>query len=179
LHHRVGGTTVYVTHDQIEAMTMADKIVVMQGGHVEQIGAPLELYDNPNNVFVAGFIGSPAMNFVRGRVARNGSAAVVTPEGETIPAPDAPGMDEGREVVLGMRPEHLTLVDGDLGFSAQVVVTEPTGSEVQILAKHGADDVVAVFRERFMPSPGQVIRLAPDLGHAHVFDAETGRVLRA
>jgi multiple sugar transport system ATP-binding protein len=88
-------------------------------------------------------------------------------------------MDEGREVVLGMRPEHLTLVDGELGFSAQVMVTEPTGSEVQILAKHGADDVVAVFRERFMPAPGQVIRLAPDLGHAHMFDAGTGQVLRA
>jgi multiple sugar transport system ATP-binding protein len=179
LHQRVGGTTVYVTHDQIEAMTMADKIVVMQGGYVEQIGAPLELYDKPDNIFVAGFIGSPAMNFVRGRVVRNGSPAVVTPEGETIPAPDAPGMDEGREVVLGMRPEHLTLVDGELGFSAQVMVTEPTGSEVQILAKHGADDVVAVFRERFMPAPGQVIRLAPDLGHAHMFDAGTGQVLRA
>jgi multiple sugar transport system ATP-binding protein len=151
----------------------------MQGGYVEQIGAPLELYDKPDNIFVAGFIGSPAMNFVRGRVVRNGSPAVVTPEGETIPAPDAPGMDEGREVVLGMRPEHLTLVDGELGFSAQVMVTEPTGSEVQILAKHGADDVVAVFRERFMPAPGQVIRLAPDLGHAHMFDAGTGQVLRA
>jgi multiple sugar transport system ATP-binding protein len=179
LHHRVGETTVYVTHDQIEAMTMADKIVVMQAGHVEQIGAPLDLYDKPDNIFVAGFIGSPAMNFVRGRVTRNGSAAVVTPEGEVIPAPDVPGMEDGRDVVLGMRPEHLTLAEGDLGFATTVSVTEPTGSEVQVLGKHGADDVVAVFRERFMPEPGQVIRLAPDLDHAHVFDAETGRVLRA
>ncbi len=179
LHHRVGETTIYVTHDQIEAMTMADKIVVMQVGNIEQVGAPLDLYDRPDNLFVAGFIGSPAMNFVRGRVARNGAAAVVTPEGETIPAPDVPGMEVGREVILGMRPEHLTLAADGQGFAARVVVTEPTGSEVQVLAKHGADDVVAVFRERFMPDPGQVIRLVPDLAHAHVFDAETGLVLRA
>ena len=179
LHHRVGETTIYVTHDQIEAMTMADRIVVMQAGYVEQIGAPLDLYDRPDNIFVAGFIGSPAMNFVRGRATRNGGAAVVTPEGETIQAPDVPGMEDGREVILGMRPEHLTLVGDGHGFAAEVVVTEPTGSEVQVLAKHGADDVVAVFRERFMPKPGQVIRLAPNLANAHVFDAATGRVLRA
>ncbi len=179
LHQRVGETTIYVTHDQIEAMTMADKIVVMQGGNVEQIGAPLDLYDRPDNIFVAGFIGSPAMNFLRGRARRSGGAAVITPEGETIPAPDVPGLEDGREVVLGMRPEHLTLAEGDTGFAARVVVTEPTGSEVQVLAKHGSDDVVAVFRERFMPAPDQVIRLSPDLAHAHVFDAATGNVLRA
>jgi multiple sugar transport system ATP-binding protein len=179
LHYRVGETTIYVTHDQIEAMTMADKIVVMQSGNIEQIGAPLELYDRPDNRFVAGFIGSPAMNFVRGRVARNAAAEVVTPEGETIPAPDVPGMEDGREVILGIRPEHLTHATDGQGFAASVVVTEPTGSEVQVLAKHGEDDVVAVFRERFMPEPGQVIRLMPDLANTHVFDAKTGRVLRA
>ncbi len=179
LHQRVGETTVYVTHDQIEAMTMADKIVVMQAGRVEQMGAPLELYDAPDNVFVAGFIGSPAMNFLRGRATRNGVAAVVTPEGETIPAPDVPGFEEGREVILGVRPEHLTLAPGGQGFAARVIVTEPTGSEVQVLAKHGDDDVVALFRERFLPEPGAVVRLVPDLAHAHVFDAASGQVLRA
>ena len=179
LHQRVGGTTIYVTHDQIEAMTMADKIVVMQGGYVEQIGAPLELYDKPTNLFVAGFIGSPAMNFLRGRVTQNGTGAVVTPEGETIPAPQAPGMEEGRDVILGVRPEHLTLSDSERGFAAEVVVTEPTGSEVQISAKHGADDVVAVFRERIQPRPGETIRLIPDTARAHLFDPETGRALRA
>jgi multiple sugar transport system ATP-binding protein len=178
LHQRVGGTTIYVTHDQIEAMTMADKIVVMQGGNVEQIGAPLELYDLPNNLFVAGFIGSPAMNFVRGKVLRNGSVGVLTPEGETITAPDRRGMENGREVVLGIRPEHLKLVEGGAGFAATVSVVEPTGAEVQILGKHGSDDIVAVFRERFMPKPGEVIRLAPDISHAHVFDADSGHVLR-
>ena len=175
LHQRVGETTVYVTHDQIEAMTMADKIVVMQGGRVEQMGAPLDLYDAPQNVFVAGFIGSPAMNFLRGRVARNGVAAVRTPEGETIAVPEVPGLEEGREVILGMRPEHLALARDGQGFAAQVVVTEPTGSEVQVLGKHGADDVVALFRERFLPAPGETIRLVPNLAHAHVFDAGDGQ----
>jgi multiple sugar transport system ATP-binding protein len=179
LHQRVGETTVYVTHDQIEAMTMADKIVVMQAGLIEQMGAPLDLYDAPDNLFVAGFIGSPAMNFIRGRVTRNGVAAVATPEGETILAPDGPGLEEGREVILGMRPEHLALAPDGQGFAARVVVTEPTGSEVQVLAKHGDDDVVALFRERFLPQPGEVVRLVPDLARAHVFDAATGRVLRA
>jgi multiple sugar transport system ATP-binding protein len=179
LHQRVGGTTIYVTHDQIEAMTMADKIVVMQGGKVEQIGAPLNLYDRPDNLFVAGFIGSPAMNFVRGKVKRNGAIGVITREGETIPAPDAPGMEEGRDVVLGMRPEHITLAGDGQGFAATVTVVEPTGAEVQVLGRHGSDHVVAIFRERFMPKPGEVIRLAPSVNHAHVFDAESGQAIRA
>jgi multiple sugar transport system ATP-binding protein len=178
LHQRVGGTTIYVTHDQIEAMTMADKIVVMQGGNVEQIGAPLDLYDQPDNLFVAGFIGSPAMNFVRGKVKRNGSVGVTTAEGEIIPAPDRPGMEDGRDVVLGIRPEHMALAKNGEGFSATVSVVEPTGAEVQVLGTHGASDIVAVFRERFMPRPGEVIRLTPDISHAHVFDAGSGRVLR-
>ncbi|MEL6235830.1 MAG: TOBE domain-containing protein, partial [Pseudomonadota bacterium] len=182
LHQRVGGTTIYVTHDQIEAMTMADKIVVMQGGNVEQIGAPLELYDRPDNLFVAGFIGSPAMNFLRGRMTRDNGPVVVTPEGERIAAPEIPTAREGAEVVLGTRPEHLTLVteaQDSQGFAAEVVVTEPTGAEVQIVAKHGQDEVIGVFRERLQPRPGDTLRFAPDLAHAHLFDAETGRVLRA
>ncbi|MEO0820083.1 MAG: sn-glycerol-3-phosphate ABC transporter ATP-binding protein UgpC [Pseudomonadota bacterium] len=184
LHQRVGGTTIYVTHDQIEAMTMADKIVVMQGGHVEQIGAPLELYDRPNNLFVAGFIGSPAMNFLRGRAslngaAANGMAAVVTPEGEHVPVSRVPGLEEGREVVLGIRPEHLMLTDEGEGFGAEVVVTEPTGSEVQVIGKHGEDEIVAVFRERFMPEPGARLRFRPDAERIHLFDAASGAVLRA
>ena len=179
LHEKLAATMIYVTHDQIEAMTMADKIVVMQNGYVEQMGAPLDLYDAPDNLFVAGFIGSPAMNFLRGRVARNGMPSIVTPEGESIAAPEVPGLEEGREVILGTRPEHLALAPDGQGFAARVVVTEPTGSEVQVLAKHGDDHIVALFRERFLPEPGSVVRLAPDLRHAHVFDVETGRVMRA
>ncbi len=175
LHQRVGGTTVYVTHDQIEAMTMADQIVVMQGGHVEQIGAPLELYDHPANQFVAGFIGSPAMNFVNGRARRDAAGlAVVTDGGETVRAPQ-----DGQAVVMGFRPEHLTVTEGAEGIGVEVVVVEPTGSEIHVAAKHGRDDVTAVFRERLALSPGQRIRLVPDLARAHLFDAETGRTLRA
>ncbi|MEM1384402.1 MAG: sn-glycerol-3-phosphate ABC transporter ATP-binding protein UgpC [Pseudomonadota bacterium] len=180
LHQRVGGTTVYVTHDQIEAMTMADQIVVMQGGHVEQIGAPLDLYDRPDNLFVAGFIGSPAMNFLRGELAANGAGpCVMTPEGEAIPAPDVPGAEQGQKVVLGIRPEHLSLSSNGAGIAAEVVVTEPTGSEVQVVARHGPDEVIAVFRERLQPTPGETLRLVPSREHLHLFDAETGRALRA
>jgi multiple sugar transport system ATP-binding protein len=178
LHLRVGGTTIYVTHDQIEAMTMADKIVVMQGGHVEQIGAPLDLYDRPDNIFVAGFIGSPAMNFLRGKIRLNGSPALVTDSGETVPLPDSRGAGDGHEVILGIRPEHLQLSQTSEGISADVVVTEPTGSEVLIVAKHGGDDINAVFRERFQPAPGERLRFVPNPGHIHLFDAATGKALR-
>ena len=176
LHQRVGGTTIYVTHDQIEAMTMADRIVVMQGGNVEQIGAPLDLYDRPANQFVAGFIGSPAMNFIRGRAQRNGAGLeVVTEAGERLRAPEAAARD-GQPIVLGFRPEHLTF-GADGGFDAEVLVTEPTGSEIQVVARHGSDEVVAVFRERLSLTPGERIRLAPDVARAHLFDGETGRTL--
>ncbi len=179
LHQRVGGTTVYVTHDQIEAMTMADKIVVMQGGYVEQIGTPLDLYDAPRNVFVAGFMGSPAMNFLRGKVRRSGGAAqVLTGAGEVLDVPEAPGLEDGRDVIMGFRPEHLTLAGEGGGFAADVVVTEPTGSEIHVVAKHGQDEIVAVFRERHLLRSGERIRLAPDLARAHVFDAESGLALR-
>jgi multiple sugar transport system ATP-binding protein len=180
LHQRVGGTTVYVTHDQIEAMTMADQIVVMQGGHVEQIGAPLELYDHPANQFVAGFIGSPAMNFVKGRARRDDAGlSVITEGGETVRAPQDAAVTDGQPVVMGFRPEHLTVTDGDEGIGVEVVVVEPTGSEIHVAATHGADAVTAVFRERLALSPGQRIRLSPDLARAHLFDAGTGRTLRA
>ncbi len=180
LHQRVGGTTIYVTHDQIEAMTMADKIVVMQGGNVEQIGAPLDLYDRPDNLFVGGFIGSPSMNFLKGNARVNGAGpAFVSTAGETVPLAPAAPVSDGQEIVLGVRPEHLTLGNGVDGIAAEVVVTEPTGSEVQIVAQHGADEISAVFRERFQPAPGTPLRLVPDPAHIHVFDAATGQAMRA
>jgi multiple sugar transport system ATP-binding protein len=179
LHQRVSGTTIYVTHDQIEAMTMADKIVVMQGGHVEQIGAPLELYDRPDNLFVAGFIGSPAMNFLRGEIRIDDTPRLLTKAGDSISVRPGPGVENGREIILGIRPEHLRLANGSGGVSANVVVTEPTGSEVQIVAKHGGEDMIAVFRERLQPAPGDTLRLTPDPAHIHLFDTETGKALRA
>ena len=176
LHQRLRTTTVYVTHDQIEAMTMADKIVVMHDGIVEQIGAPLELYDNPSNRFVAGFIGSPAMNFMDGHLqGANGAAVLRTDSGIELPLRDAPAASDGRPAVYGVRPEHFVLADD--GAEASVVVVEPTGSEIQVVADMGGDHVVAVFRERHDLQPGQKIRLQPDPDLVHLFDRETGQRL--
>jgi multiple sugar transport system ATP-binding protein len=148
LHQRLRTTSVYVTHDQIEAMTMADKIVVMNNGRVEQIGSPLDLYDNPANLFVAGFIGSPAMNFL-------------------------PEKRNGRDVLLGVRPEHLDVAAD--GLAAEVVVVEPTGADTQIFCKVDGVDVTAVVRERHTFHPGEAVHLKPKL--TYVFDAASGNRL--
>ena len=174
LHQRLKTTTVYVTHDQIEAMTMADKIVVMQDGNVEQMGAPLELYDRPANKFVAGFIGSPAMNFVEGVVKSvNGRIVVETPNGSHLPVDEVPPGAEGRTVIYGIRPEHLEFADD--GISCDVIVVEPTGSETQVNARIGAQDIIAIFRDRRMVQPGDKIHLKPRASAAHLFDKDTGK----
>jgi multiple sugar transport system ATP-binding protein len=175
LHQRLKTTTVYVTHDQIEAMTMADKIVVMNEGRIEQIGAPLELYDRPANLFVAGFIGSPAMNFMKGKLAVNGSTAVQSESGLALPVATAPADSNGRPVVYGIRPEHLHIADE--GLPAEVIVVEPTGSETQVFAKVGGQEIVAVMRERVNIGPGDLIHLRPDARAVHLFDAPSGRRL--
>ncbi len=168
LHQRLKTTTVYVTHDQIEAMTMADKIVVMHDGLVEQIGAPLELYDRPANRFVAGFIGSPAMNFLPAR-ANGGGLSLAS--GFSMPLPK--NLQNNAEVILGIRPEHLEIAAD--GFEAEVVVIEPTGSETQLFARVGGQEIAAVFRERHQFSPGQRIRLRPRADCMHLFDPSSGR----
>jgi multiple sugar transport system ATP-binding protein len=168
LHQRLGTTTIYVTHDQIEAMTMADKIVVMQGGHVEQIGAPLDLYDRPANMFVAGFIGSPAMNFLKGRI--EGGAFRVG--GLSLPLPDTRGAPEGTPVVYGIRPEHWRL--DSAGVPAVVRLVEPTGSETQVVAEVEGTRVVCAFRERVLQHPGEILHMTPDPGCVHLFDDATG-----
>ena len=173
LHQRLKTTTVYVTHDQIEAMTMADKIVVMHDGVVEQIGAPLELYDRPDNLFVASFIGSPAMNFLRGEIAADG-APVFQGNGVSLQLSGAAGIDRGDRAVLGIRPEHLRLSED--GFPVTITVVEPTGSEVQLIGRTpGGEDVVANFRERHSFNPGETIRLSADPRLIHLFHGETGR----
>jgi multiple sugar transport system ATP-binding protein len=174
LHQRLKTTTVYVTHDQIEAMTMADKIVVMNGGRVEQIGAPLDLYDRPNNIFVAGFIGSPSMNFLKGAIRAVGFEG---PGGARLPLVAAPTGSDGQPAVYGVRPEHFTIADD--GAEATVHVVEPTGSETQIVAHIGGTEVVAAFRERHAFKPGDKIRLKPDPRLAHLFDASSGQRLIA
>jgi multiple sugar transport system ATP-binding protein len=173
LHQRLKTTTIYVTHDQIEAMTMADKIVVMHDGNVEQIGRPLDLYDRPDNLFVAMFIGSPAMNTLAGRV---GAGGFEGSGGVALPLTERPKGLNGGPVVLGVRPEHLRL--SDEGFPVTISVVEPTGSELQIIGRTaGGEEIVANFRERHPFSPGETVRLAPEPGLIHLFDAETGRRL--
>jgi multiple sugar transport system ATP-binding protein len=175
LHQRLKTTTVYVTHDQIEAMTMADKIVVMNEGKVEQIGAPLDLYDRPQNLFVAGFIGSPAMNFLKGAIRANGRLAFEGPGGAHLPLSNAPAGSDGRPAVYGVRPEHFLLADD--GAEAMIQVVEPTGSEIQIVAAIGGAEIVAAFRERHPFKPGETIRLKPDPRLVHLFDAQSGQRL--
>ena len=176
LHQRLKTTSVYVTHDQIEAMTMADQIVVMRDGLVEQRGKPLELYDRPANLFVAGFIGSPAMNFLPATV--DGGHLRLS-DGVSIPVPSRAQVSSGQKVVFGARPEHLTLASGNEGLGATVVVVEPTGADTQVFAKHGDTEITAVFRERHDFRSGESIRLVPDHERTHLFDAESGKSLKS
>ncbi|MFM8701139.1 MAG: ABC transporter ATP-binding protein [Hyphomicrobiales bacterium] len=175
LHQRLKTTTIYVTHDQVEAMTMADRIVVMHDGIVEQIGSPLELYDRPTNIFVAGFIGSPSMNMIKGTIRGGGSPIFETDDGVRLPIASAPGDSDGRAAVFGIRPEHFSLREGSL--TAEVAVIEPTGSETQVIAKLGNQKITGVFRERVSARPGDILPLLPDFGAAHLFDATTGQRL--
>jgi multiple sugar transport system ATP-binding protein len=178
LHQRLRTTSIYVTHDQIEAMTMADKIVVMKDGLVEQTGDPLTLYDSPANTFVAGFIGSPAMNMVPGTVRANGgAAAVVFGDGSTLPLPRSARAEDGQAVLYGIRPEHCSV--GDEGLPAEVVVVEPTGADTQLYCRFGGQEITATIRDRTDCRPAQRIHLAPDLNRAHLFDSTTGRRLAA
>jgi multiple sugar transport system ATP-binding protein len=169
LHQRLKTTTVYVTHDQIEAMTMADRIAVMNEGRIEQLGEPLELYDRPANLFVAQFIGSPAMNVFDGTVA-NGSVAAL---GARWPSR---GGQEGQKVKYGIRPEHLDIASS--GVAAEVVVVEPMGAETELVVKVGEATLNVMSRGRSNAGPGERIFLAPKAEHAHLFDAASGLRIR-
>ncbi|MCZ8544238.1 sn-glycerol-3-phosphate ABC transporter ATP-binding protein UgpC [Mesorhizobium qingshengii] len=174
LHQRLKSTIVYVTHDQIEAMTMADRIVVMDRGRIQQVGAPLELYDRPANKFVASFLGSPSMSFVSGALktspektwfesAGGGRLALV---GKTVPA--------GSEVEAGIRPEHFVIGEAVDAMAIKVDVVEPTGSETHVYGAIGADTVRAVFRDRVQVRPGDSLPVTVDPGNIHLFDKATG-----
>ena len=172
LHQRLKTTSVYVTHDQIEAMTMADKIVVMNSGRVEQIGSPLDLYDQPANLFVAGFIGSPAMNFLSGKlVTKWGGRGVQIAPDCMLPAP-ANSEADGSDVVMGVRPEHLDI--GASGVKAQVIVVEPTGADTQVYCRIAGQSVTAVSRERHTFRPGDTIDLNPAEGKSYLFNPTSG-----
>jgi multiple sugar transport system ATP-binding protein len=168
LHQRLGVTTIYVTHDQIEAMTLADRVVVMDGGNVAQIGSPLALYDRPQSLFVAAFIGSPPMNFLEGPIA--GSDTLVLDDGLRLKLPaSVPG--SGR-VTIGVRPEHFVIA-GD-GWPAVVSVVEPTGSETQVTARIAGNLIRVLLRGRTDVAPGETIHLKLKPADLHVFDTATG-----
>ena len=178
LHQRLKTTSVYVTHDQIEAMTMADRIVVMRDGRVEQVGAPLDLYDRPVNTFVAGFIGSPAMNLLKG-VVKGGHVEFPGGSRLSLSAPGVPPLQvrDGLPVLFGIRPEHLSVGDGGNAIQGTVDVIEPTGADTQVLCKFAGSDLIVVLHDRLSIRSGDPIVLQPDLSRAHVFDAESGRSL--
>lgn len=172
LHQRLSTTTIYVTHDQIEAMTLSDRVVVMNGGVVEQVGTPLDLYDNPHSLFVAAFIGSPQMNFFEGILTDSGSLQMADQTRLELHRKVA---SPGTAVTIGVRPEHLEL--SDRGWSAEAVVIEPTGSETQISAHIGATTTRVLVRGRSDVRPGERINLWVDPGNLHVFSTETGLAL--
>jgi multiple sugar transport system ATP-binding protein len=179
LHQRLKVTTVYVTHDQIEAMTMADRIVVMNAGHIEQFGTPLELYDRPANLMVAAFIGSPSMNLLEGTIVATPAGAMFrTQAGAEFPLPDGiwPEAD-GRELVLGVRPEHCVPVSGEDGrgvVHGTVSVVEPTGSDTQLLVDIQGEPLTCLVRDRFDVEPGCSLRLKLDTRRMHLFDKQSG-----
>jgi multiple sugar transport system ATP-binding protein len=178
LHQRLHATSIYVTHDQIEAMTMADRIVVLQDGRVEQIGTPLELYDRPSNLFVAGFIGSPAMNLVRGRMRRDDAAVWVEAEaGAALPVACPARGEDGQEVVYGFRPEQLSLGTVGDGVPARILVIEPTGADTHVYCDLGGTQICAVFGERLLFQTGETIWVKPKGERVHVFDSATGKAL--
>jgi multiple sugar transport system ATP-binding protein len=167
LHQRLKTTTVYVTHDQVEAMTMADRIAVMNEGRIEQLGAPLELYDRPANLFVAQFIGSPAMNVFEGTFRKDSVEALGAYWPCEVKAQD------GQRVAYGIRPEHLRLEQG--GITGQIEVVEPMGAETEILVKVGGQTLNIMTHGRASVGPGERVSLAPQPAQAHLFDAASGR----
>jgi len=177
LHQTVHTTIVFVTHDQVEAMTLADRIVILRDGRVEQIGSPLEVFHAPANVFVAGFIGSPAMNLIEAVVRRDGDGFSAAWEGGPALKLRAPGLADGQAVVLGIRPEHL-LVAAEGAVEGEVAVAEPLGSETLVVARFGARELTAKCDGRVVPRAGERLRFALDLEQLHVFDQASERALR-
>jgi multiple sugar transport system ATP-binding protein len=175
LHGDLKATSIYVTHDQIEAMTLADRIVAMHGGVVQQVGSPLDLYDRPANLFVAGFIGSPGMNFLEGRYRLSGDHVdLVLADGTTIPIGTPRPVEANSAVTLGIRPEHVVL--GGDGMEAKVELVEPTGFGIILhLSLHGLP-FKAFTLDRTALDPGPTVRVSFPGKHIHLFDAAGTRV---
>lgn len=170
LHQRLKTTSVYVTHDQTEAMTMADRIVVMNAGRIEQVGTPLQLYNAPDNLFVAGFIGAPQMNMLPGTVQRATTGPTLQSGEMTLPLPAHLTLNDGQSVVLGIRPEHLRIAP-DGGLQAVVEVVEPMGNETHLTCKSGTTEIRLIEAAEIDTRPGATIQLSYDTAKAHVFDS--------
>ncbi|MEM5388080.1 sn-glycerol-3-phosphate import ATP-binding protein UgpC [Paraburkholderia phymatum] len=182
LHGRLKTTSLYVTHDQIEAMTLAQRVIVMNRGHAEQIGAPTEVYERPATIFVAGFIGSPGMNLLDGRIADDGASFEVAGEGPTLPLVDVPCIGRevaaGRVCVLGIRPEHMT--PGQPGAPAATLAVdscELLGADNLAHGRWGQHDVTVRLPHGHRPDAGEVLQVALPAQHLHFFDEEDGRRL--
>jgi multiple sugar transport system ATP-binding protein len=174
LHQRLKTTTVYVTHDQIEAMTMADRIVVMHDGIIEQIGTPLALFDHPGNLFVAQFIGSPSMNVFKGILRQSEGRAWVEAQGHQWPvAPTATGKD-GQSVHYGIRPGDIAITAAGQGIQARIFVVEPTGAETELVLKVGDATFTVVLHGRTSVGPDDIVGLQIDPAKVHLFDEGSG-----
>jgi multiple sugar transport system ATP-binding protein len=177
LHQRLSTTTVYVTHDQIEAMTMADVIVILRDGNIEQIGKPLDVYNRPANLFVAEFIGAPGINLLRGEVVAEEGQPVFRAREIALPLPSTTKIERGRPLIYGIRPEHLMPAHNGGGIGAKVTVVEPTGPEIHLYADVGGNEICAVARDRFDFQPGEEVRLTPMLDRIHLFDPDSGKAI--
>ena len=174
LHRRLGTTMIYVTHDQMEAMTMGERIVLMRAGYIEQAGTPLDLYDQPENVFVAGFIGAPGMNLIKGTVkAAEGGTVLETAVGVCFPLSGAAASHQDREITLGVRPEHVKLDEN--GVEARMEFTETTGSETHATMTVGDDQILLLTPDRVPFERQQPVRIVFDRAHLHLFDGESGK----
>ena len=176
LHQSLKTTSIYVTHDQVEAMTMANRIVVMRDGVVEQVGAPLDLYDCPASIFVAGFIGSPTMNFVDGIVEAGRPNKARLANGALVSAADGPQLAHGQSVTIGMRPEHLFF--SNEGIEGEVLVLEPLGMSTQVTIEVMGERLGLLTLDRPKLKPGDPVKLAIAPENVHVFDRASGAAIR-
>jgi multiple sugar transport system ATP-binding protein len=186
LHQRVKTTVIYVTHDQVEAMTLADRIVIMRDGYVEQVGTPSDVFDRPANVFVAGFIGSPPMNQLDAVVGSAGGRPVGRLiDGVDVPLPGDVAVREGQEIVIGFRPESfaprghsLHGAENSLAMTRPVLIAEPLGTETILFAELGGREVQGKMLNPRVVKAGETLEFTLDLARLHVFDKATGRSLR-
>ncbi|TCN20595.1 ABC transporter ATP-binding protein [Sinorhizobium americanum] len=178
LHQKVATTSIYVTHDQIEAMTLADRIVVLNGGRIEQVGTPLELYRTPANLFVAGFIGSPAMNVLEGTIdAADGEPAVRLGDGSAIRIAPERKVRLGQAVRIGLRPEHFVASGAGNAISGPTLLVEPTGAQTHVLFEFAGEQITAVVDGDHPARHGTLFKAAMDRSQVYVFDRATGAAL--